>query len=407
MTERVLRFGFLPLVDAALPIIAHELGLAEREGVRLELMKDMSWATVRDRMLYGHTDATHLLAPLALATSLGLGRPATPLVVPFNLGLNGNAVTLSTGVARELGSHQDDAGLDGRALAEVVARRKAAGQPKLRLSVVHRYSSHNYVLRYWLAASGIDPAEDVEIVVVPPPFTVEAYAAGEIDGACVGEPWNSAAVDAGVAEIATATTHIWRRGVEKVLALREDVAKAREEDVSALLRALYAAGRVCEDRNRIDEVAAILARPAYLDAPAERIARALRGRLRFTAGEEARPIPDFLLMHREAANFPWVSQALWLYTQMARWGDAELSPESERTVRRVFRPDLYRRALGGTGAALPSASAKMEGAIANPSGVGTVQGRLVLGPDRFFDGQSFDPDDLPTYLEMLRRTHPA
>jgi NitT/TauT family transport system ATP-binding protein len=160
--------------------------------------------------------------------------------------------------------------------------------------------------------------------------------------------------------------------------------RRREEDVSALLRALYAAGRVCEDRNRIDEVAEILARPAYLDAPAERIARALRGRLRFTAGEEARPIPDFLLMHREAANFPWVSQALWLYTQMARWGDAELSPESERAVRRVFRPDLYRRALGGTGAALPSASAKMEGAIANPSGCGHGSGPPSAWPGSIF-----------------------
>jgi NitT/TauT family transport system ATP-binding protein len=127
----------------------------------------------------------------------------------------------------------------------------------------------------------------------------------------------------------------------------------------------------------------------------------LRGRLRIAPGGDLMPIPDFLLMHREAANFPWQSQALWLYAQMVRWGDAPLSASSEAIVRRVFRPDLYRRALGGTGAALPGASAKLEGSIRTPAAVGTTQGRLILGPDRFFDKRAFDPDDLAGYLEML------
>ena len=403
MSERLLRIGFLPLVDAALPIIAHEMGFAEAEGLRLELVKDMSWATVRDRLLYGHTDAAHLLAPLAIATTLGLGRVAVPLVVPCNLGLNGNAITLRSDVAAAIAADPLDPGTTGEALAGHIAERRTRGLPKLRLAVVHRYSSHNYMLRYWLAASGIDPERDVEIVVVPPPFTVDALKAGEIDGGCVGEPWNSAAVDVGIASIAAATSSIWRRGVEKVLAVRADIAAQRADDLGALMRALYRAGQALIDPERGKAVAPILARPEYLDAPAERIERSLRGRLRIVPGGDPVAIPDFLLMHREAANFPWVSQALWLYAQMVRWDDAPHSAASEAIVRRVFRPDLYRRALGGTGAALPGASAKLEGSIRTPAAVGTTQGRLILGPDRFFDKRAFDPDDLPGYLDMLRR----
>jgi NitT/TauT family transport system ATP-binding protein len=367
------------------------------------MVRDMSWATVRDRLLYGHTDAAHLLAPLALATTLGLGRPPVPLIVPFNLGLNGNAITLRCEIASRLEVDRADPASVGRALAAEIANRRAQGLPLVRFGVVHRYSSHNYMLRYWLAASGIDPERDVEIVVVPPPFTVDALRSLEIDGAVVGEPWNSSAVDVGIAEIVTATSLIWRRGVEKVLAVRNDIAHERADELAALMRSLYAAGRVLVDMKRRDEVIAILARPEYLDAPAERIGRAMAGRLKLAPAGDPVPVPDFLLMHREAANFPWQSQALWLYSQMVRWGHVPYHPEAERIVREVFRPDLYRRALGGTGAALPGASAKLEGAIRSPAGVGTVQGRLILGPDTFFDRRSFDPDHIENYLNMLQR----
>src|SRR3546814_5676469 len=183
MTASTMRIGYLPLVDAAIPILAHELGFASDEGLKLELIGDQSWATVRDRLIYGHNDAAHLLAPLAIATSLGLGRPPVKLVAPFSLGLNGNAVTLPAPLAqklRKLGGAVDDPAATGAALARLISERPYA---RLRLAVVHRFSSHNYMLRYWLAACGIDPEKDVDIVVVPPPFTGEALASGEIHGA--------------------------------------------------------------------------------------------------------------------------------------------------------------------------------------------------------------------------------
>ncbi|WP_230962352.1 ABC transporter substrate-binding protein, partial [Erythrobacter donghaensis] len=211
-----LTIGFLPLVDACLPILALEHGFAEAEGLSLRLVRDMSWATVLDRLLYGHSNAAHLVAPLAIATALGRGRPAQPLSVPFVLGLNGNAVTMRPDLARAV---NPSGGLGnpvavGAALKAYIA---TTGQP-LRLGVVHRYSSHNYMVRYWLAACGIRPDCDVEITTVAPPFCADALEFGEVDAICVGEPWNSVAVERGAGEIVLATAQIWRRGVEKVLA---------------------------------------------------------------------------------------------------------------------------------------------------------------------------------------------
>jgi ABC-type nitrate/sulfonate/bicarbonate transport system substrate-binding protein len=402
MSAETFRIGFVPLVDAALPILAKELGYAAAEGVAIELVRDVTWATVRDRLLYGHTDAAHLVAPLAIATTLGKDRPAVPLTVPFVLGLNGNAITFSTalGEACALGDVLGDPVAIGAALKAVAAERRAAGRP-LRFGVVHRYSSHNYMLRYWLAGVGIRPDEDVAISVTSPPFAADALAAGEVDGICVGEPWNSIAVDRGVGRIALATAQIWRRGVEKVLALRTETAAARPEALAALIRALHAAAEHFVRPDTVTESAALLARREYLDAPVDAILRAITDRIRLVPGGAPVHYPDFMFQHREAANFPWRSQAAWLYGQMVRWDGLPFSEEDAATAQSVFRPDLYRAALAGSNAPLPNASSKLEGALHEPIGAGSTQGRLVLGSDRFFDGRAFDPEDIAGYLARL------
>ena len=402
MSGETFRIGFLPLVDAALPILAHELGFAAREGVAIELVRDMTWATVRDRLLYGHTDAAHMIAPLAIATALGRDRPAVPMAVPFVLGLNGNAVTFSAQLAKDvgLGETLGDPAIIGAALQRVAAERKIAGKP-LRFGVVHRYSSHNYMLRYWLAGVGIRPDTHIEIVVTSPPFAADALAAGEVDGICVGEPWNSIAVERGVGHIALATAQIWRRGVEKVLAMREAVAEERRDAVEALLRALHAAAAHFVEPGTAGESAQILARPEYLDAPHDAVLRAITDRIRLVPGGDPIHYPDFMFQHREAANFPWRSQAAWLYSQMLRWDHLPYSAADAATAAAVFRPDIYRAALAGSGAPLPGASSKLEGGIDTPLGAGSVQGRLLLGSDRFFDGRAFDPDDIQGYLSDL------
>jgi NitT/TauT family transport system ATP-binding protein len=399
-----MRVGFLPLVDAALPIVARERGFAEAEGIDLELVRDLSWATVRDRLLYGHSDAAHLLAPLAIATALGRGRPAVPLAVPFALGLNGNAVTLSPALADAVspGEGLGDPRAVGAGLAAVARERMAAGR-RLRLGVVHRYSSHNYMLRYWLAACGVRPDHDVETVTVSPPFAAESLAAGEVDGICVGEPWNSVAVERGAGRIVLVTAQIWRRGVEKVLATRAERLADAPELFARLIRALHAAAAHFVRPDTVDATAETLARSEYLDAPAGLIRRAISDRIMLVRGTTPIHVPDFMFQYREAANFPWRSQAAWLYSQMVRWEGGAFSAAEARIAEGVFRPEVYRAALTGLGAPLPGASSKLEGALDERTGVGSTQGRLVLGADRFFDGRTFDPDDLPGYLAALDR----
>jgi NitT/TauT family transport system ATP-binding protein len=325
-----------------------------------------------------------MLAPLAIATSMGLDRPAVPMVAPFMLGLNGNCITVTPAIASEI--------TDGLSVVETglalaaIARRRAAEGKKLRLAVVHRFSSHNYMLRYWLAASGCNPDRDVEIITVPPPFVTESLLAGEIDGSCVGEPWNSVAVERGAGVIIATTSQIWSRGVEKLLAFRQSLVEE--------------AGKLLEQPDRIAEIATLLARSEYVDQPEELIVRALSNRLVRRRGDAPQRLNDYLVVHREAANFPWRSQAMWLYSQMIRWKHAPLDATGFTAAAQVFRPDIYRSAMAGTDAVIPAASTKVEGAIAHPTGAGSVTGRLILGPDRFFDGMIFDPDEP---LEYLRR----
>lgn len=398
MTER-LTIGFLPLVDACLPILAREHGFAEAEGLELTFVRDVSWATVLDRLLYGHSDAAHMLAPLAIATTLGRGRPAQKLAAPFVLGLNGNAITVSNALADTIGSGGalGDPAQIGERLKQTAEDARATGR-KLRFGVVHRYSSHNYMLRYWLAASGIQPDEDVEIVTVAPPFTADAIKAGEIDGTCVGEPWNSIAVESGAGQIIQVTAQIWRRGVEKVLALRDERLAEIEPQIQSLIRAMRKAGEHFTNPENWDTNAAILSRPEYCDAPIKLVRHAISDRLVLRQGQEPHEFRDFMFQYREAANFPWVSQAEWLYSQLVRWDGLEFDESQAAAAARVFRPNVYRRALQGTGDQLPSASSKVEGSLSTPLAASAQQGSITMENNTFFDGEPFDPDRLKEYI---------
>lgn len=402
MTNR-LKIGFLPLVDACLPILAHEHGFAEDEGLELTFLRDVSWATVLDRLLYGHSDAAHMLAPLAIAASLGRGRPAQPLSAPFVLGLNGNAITLSNALAETLdtnGQLGEPIKL-GERLKEVAIQRRDAGK-RLRFGVVHRYSSHNYMLRYWLSGCGIKPDEDVEIVTVAPPFSADALDAGEIDCSCVGEPWNSIAVEKGVGQIVLATAQIWRRGVEKVLALREERLEEIRPAVEGLIRAMRRAGEHFVDPDNWDTNAAILSRPEYCDASHQLVRRAISDRLILKQDEVAREYPDFMFQYHEAANFPWVSQAEWLYSQLVRWDTIRYDVAQAKAAAKVFRPDVYRSALKDTGHPLPTANSKVEGSVSEALEASVQGGTILLENNTFFDGKSFDPDLLESYINSQK-----
>ncbi|WP_292183288.1 CmpA/NrtA family ABC transporter substrate-binding protein [Mesorhizobium sp.] len=393
--------GFMPLFDSAVLVAASELGFAAREGIDLTLHRETSWANIRDRIAIGHFHLAHMLGPMPLACNLGLTPLASETIVPFSLGLGGNCVTISNAVWTGIVAHGAEADLDparaGAALGALIRERAAADLDPLRFAVVHPHSGHNYELRYWLAACGIDPERQIEIVIVPPPFMADALAAGRIDGYCVGEPWNSASVAAGTGHIVTVKAQIWRNSPEKVIGVRKAWADENPEALAALLRALHHSARWCQDPANHGELAAVMAQPGFLGLPPAVQMPILTGHLQLGGGAE-RTIDDFFLPFDKAANFPWKSHALWFYTQMVRWGHVAHTPENLAIARDCYRPDLYRSALKPLGVALPGANSKVEGALSAATAVGATGAGLVLGPDGFFDGQIFDPDEIDAYI---------
>lgn len=394
----LISIAFIPLTDCAVLAVAREKGFAAEQGIELRLIRDTSWATVRDRLVYGQIQAAHFLAPLAVGVSLGLSQTGAAIAAPFKLNVNGNAITFSRQLAGRLGGDPRERVLDPAA----TARRFREVLPELPrkpvLGVVHRFSSHALAIRYWLAFAGIDPDKDVDLRIVPPPLMADALQAGELDGFTVGEPWNSIAVNAGAAEIVAISSRIWESGPEKVLAMREDWAEANPELVDRLLVALDRAAAWAEQPSNHEELSALLARQAYIGQPADVIRRALAGRILVTPEGHSVSVSNFLQLHRHAANFPWRSQALWIYSQFVRWGHVEASPAAEQAASQVFRSDLYRRALADGTTPLPAASLKVEGSLPVEMPVASPRGNLTLSPDRFFDGQVFDPLTIGEYI---------
>jgi ABC-type nitrate/sulfonate/bicarbonate transport system substrate-binding protein len=381
-SEIKLHIGFIPLADAAALIVAVDKGFAAEEGLDIALVREVSWSNVRDKLNIGLFDAAHLLAPTAIASSLGIGHVKVPIVVPFMLGLNGNAITVSPQLYAVLAKAAEgdivDPMISARALAKVVAARNANGEEPLTFGMTFPFSTHNYHLRFWMAAGGVDPDDDVRLVVLPPPYMVDSLAKRQVDGFCVGSPWNSVAVDLGVGHILHFTSEILARGAEKVLAVRDRWAKDNPDILDRLVRALDRAATFVEHTANRDEVATILAQPSRIGVSAEVIRRTFDGRLTVAPDGTMRDDNRYLLIGRDGAARPDPVQAAWLYAQMVRWGQAPLAPELLATAKAAFRADLYDRALG------PRAL------------------RADLPEDRIgaFAGPRFDPNDIEAHLNV-------
>jgi ABC-type nitrate/sulfonate/bicarbonate transport system substrate-binding protein len=362
--------GFIPLVDASALIIAVDKGFTAAEGLDVTLVREVSWSNVRDKLNIGLFDAAHLLAPVAIASSLGLGHVKVPIVAPFNLGLNGNAITVSpalhSAIMDELEGDRYDPMATALALSRVVAKRRKTGAEPLTFGMTFPFSTHNYQLRFWMAAGGVDPDEDVRLVVLPPPFMVESLANRQVDAFCVGAPWNSIAVDRGVGHILHFVSDILVRAAEKVLAFRQSWSEKNPEIVASLIRAAFRAAEFIEQPESRTEVARMLSHPERIGVDAEIIQRTLDGRLKISPDGTIRQSGRYLLVAREGASRPDPVQAAWLYAQMVRWGQTAVSPEALKTAKAVFRPDLYDAALG-TPAASDTASAGSIGAFAGPT----------------------------------------
>jgi ABC-type nitrate/sulfonate/bicarbonate transport system substrate-binding protein len=359
--------GFIPLVDAAALIVAADRGFAAEEGIALELVREVSWSNVRDKLNLGLFDAAHLLAPMAIASSLGIGHLKVPIVAPFMLNLNGNAITLSPALFAEIAAAAGDASdplATAKALTTVVEERRRNGREPLTFGMTFPFSAHNYQLRLWMAAGGIDPDEDVRLVVLPPPYMVDSLGKGQVDGFCVGAPWNSVAVDLGIGHILHFGSDIVQRAAEKVLALRAVFARDNAASVSALVRALDRAAAFVADPANHAEVAGLLARPDRLDVSAELIGRTLAGRLKISPLGATRESARYLVIGGGATARPDPAQAAWLYAQMVRWGQAPLASHLLTEAEGVLRPDLFDNAVGAPKALPPEEPADGIGAFA-------------------------------------------
>ncbi|WP_226781401.1 ABC transporter substrate-binding protein [Oceaniglobus trochenteri] len=379
--------AYMPLVDAAPLIMAQEMGFAEDEGISLELIAAPSWSSVRDMLAFGRVDAAHLLSPVPVAMAMGLGGVTTAVSAVSVLSVNGNVIGVGRGLEDRL--RADGYRFDFSDPLRAAAALARVGGGPLTFGVPFPFSMHVELLRYWAAGTALGPG-GIEIRTVPPPLMANALAAGDVDAFCVGEPWGSFAVEQGAGALLLPGRAIWNFAPEKVLAVRSAWAETEPDLLGRLMRAVWRAGRWVSNPDSRAATAEILSRRTYLDVPPELIDRALSGHLTLSRRGEQRRVDRFLEFHEGAATFPWRSQARWIAAHLGR-----AHPATTRAARDdaalVFRSDLHRRHLAGTGCELPGASEKVEGSIRQPMLVPAVRGNLSLLPDAFFDGLIFDP----------------
>ncbi len=360
-----LTLGFIKLTDMAPLAIAKEKGFFEDEGLYVTLEAQSNWKVLLDRVIAGELDGAHMLAGQPIAATIGYGTKGA-VVTPFSMDLNGNAITVSNAVWEDMKPNVTlDA--DGKpmhpisaaALKPVVDQYAAEGTP-FNLGMVFPVSTHNYELRYWLAAGGINPGfystEDVSgqiggevlISVTPPPQMPATLEAGTILGYSVGEPWNQAAVAKGIGVPVITDADIWKNNPEKVFGLTKEFADANPNTTLALTKALIRAAIWLDEgdnANRMEAVE-ILSRPEYVGADAAVIANSMTGTFEYEVGDK-RPAPDFNVFFRHNATYPYYSDAVWTLTQMRRWGQiAEPQTDAwfDETAKSIYKPDLYKAA---------------------------------------------------------------
>jgi len=316
--------------------MAHEMGLFRKFGFNVVLSRELGWATIRDKIVYGELDAAHSLAALPVAATLGLGSIPCDCLTALVLNLHGDAITLSNDLWR-LGVR------DGASLREEIIRSRH--RKTFTFGVVHLLSSHNFLLRRWLAASGIHPDRDVRIVVVPPPQMVGNLQAGNLDGFCVGEPWNSVAVQARAGWCAAASAELEPGHPEKVLMVRREFAERREEEHLALIAALLEACEFCDAPANREQVIATLAQPRYVNAPVAALRPGFAAEFDFGHGE-SRAVPHFNIFHRNSANEPSGEKAAWVLQLVRASGLCRDATALDFNFgRRVFRADLFEQAV--------------------------------------------------------------
>ena len=340
-----LNIGYMRLSDSAPIIIAQELGLYQDFGLDVSLFREVSWANIRDKMIAGTFDACQMLAPMAIATTLGLAGIRAPIISGLMLSLNGNGITLSAPLWNKLELDPKAVPYDPQATAFALKKEIDKTDHQLTFATVHNFSTHTLLLRRWLNLAGIEPDKDIRIIVLPPEQMVDSLSQGVIDGFCVGEPWNSIAVEYGAGVLATTGVRLWKVAPEKVLAVME-AWHGRNPSAHLRLRlALMEACRWMADMENREQAIEILAKPAYLDLPCEYLRPSLTGQLFHQRAQDQSEQIDFHVFNHLNAGFPWRSDAETMLQQFTPLLGKKIDPERTGSlVQRCYRTDLYREA---------------------------------------------------------------
>lgn len=366
------RFGMIALTDCSPIVIAHEKGLFKKYGINSTVIKGASWAAIRDSLSNGDIQATHMLIGMPLASTMGLlGSPQVPMVAPWMINRNGQAISLKAELKGKIST-------DPKALKPLVDAAKKSGNP-MTFAMTFPPGTHAMWMRYYLGAGGINPDKDVALVTVPPPQMVANMKVGKMDGFCVGEPWNARAIADGIGYTAITTQELWRDHPEKVCAFKEDFAQKNPKTVKAILKALHEASVWLDDMKNRPEQAEIVSRPTYINCPPEIILGRLQGHYDYGDGRKLDD-PNYMIFSDRNCNYPQEKYAIWYMSQFRRWGMLPQAPDYQGIAKRVMRPDIYEEAM---------------------KELGVTHGGPSSDPETLFDGITYDPKDPETYAKSF------
>jgi len=334
---KTMRFGIIALTDCSPIVMAHELGYFKQFGIESVISKEASWAVIRDKLSIGDNQATHMLIGMPLASTMGLaGSPVKPMIIPWLLNRNGQAITLNN-TLKKSGVKTP------RELKPIADKAKAAGEP-LTFAMTFPPGTHAMWTRYWLASGGIHPDKDINLITIPPAQMVANMRVDKMDGFCVGEPWNNRAIIDGIGFTAITTQKMWPDHPEKVCAFTEEFAARNPKTVKAVLKALHLASVHLDNLDNRAKAAEVVARPAYINCPPEIILQRLLGNYDYGDGRKEQDKFYMIFSEREC-NYPQRAFAVWWLTQFRRWGMVKQAPDYQGVANRVMRPDIYLEAM--------------------------------------------------------------
>jgi nitrate/nitrite transport system substrate-binding protein len=338
------RIGMIALTDCSPIVIAHELGYFKKFGINSTVSKEASWAVIRDKLTLGENQATHMLLGMPMASTMGLaGSPVKPMVIPWILSRNGQAITLNNKLKA--------AGVKTPAQIKPLADKARSGGDPLTFAMTFPPGTHAMWVRYWLASGGIHPDRDVNLITIPPPQMVANMKVDKMDGFCVGEPWNNRAIEDGIGFTAVTTQQLWKDHPEKVCAFTEEFAAKNPRTVKAVLKALHLASVDLDKMDNRPKFTEIIARPSYVNCPPATILERLLGKYEYGDGRVEQD-PNYMIFSNRNCNYPHQIYAKWWLTQFRRWGMTKAAPDYDGVAKRVLRADLYLEAMKELGVAV-------------------------------------------------------